>query len=219
MLFTDKVLFIHVPKTAGMSITRFMIDNMRGDVTISIPRGHSPGDPRIREIVGIRHERLHEAQTLLATLGRKLSDFELILSVMRNPYDLEVSYYFQKRKPLAWERGRAKELAMTGNFLEFVRRAPFNGRLPVRIEEWYQIDGKAPPNLRALRFENIERELCEAVGPLMPIEHKLGVRNAADHAPFREFLSPEVEEAIYRKYQWLFDSGFYPRELTGQLPE
>jgi hypothetical protein len=218
MVFNDKVLFIHVPKTGGIAVTRFLIDNTRGDVTISVPPGHPSAGPKVKEIVGTRHERLHEAAALLATLGRKLEDFETIVSIVRNPYDLEVSYFHQKQKSKPWERGRAKDLAMAGDFLEFARRAPFNSRLPVHIEDWYEIDGVAPGNLRVLRFENIEQELYAAVGPTIPVSRKLQKLNVSNRPPYSEFLSPAVEEAIYRKYQWVFDRGFYLREFTARSP-
>ena len=216
MVFNDKVLFIHVPKTGGIAVTRFLIDNTRGDVTISVPPGHPSAGPKVKEIAGTRHERLHEAAALLATLGRKLEDFETIVSIVRNPYDLEVSYFHQKQKAKPWERGRAKDFATAGDFLEFVRHAPFNSRLPVHIEDWYEIDGAAPGNLRVLRFENIEQELYAAVSPTIPITRKLQKLNVSDRPSYGEFLNPAVEEAIYRKYQWVFDRGFYPRELTAQ---
>ncbi len=218
MVFNDKVLFIHVPKTGGIAVARFLIDNTRGDVTISVPPGHPSAGPKVKEIAGTRHERLHEAASLLATLGRKLEEFETIVSVMRNPYDLEVSYFHQTQKSKPWERGRAKERAMAGDFLEFARRAPFDSRLPVHIEGWYEIGGTTPGNLRILRFENLEQELYAAVGPTIPVSRKLQKLNVSDRPPYNEFLSPAVEEAIYRRYQWIFDRGFYSREITAQLP-
>jgi len=218
MVFNDKVLFIHVPKTGGIAVARFLIDNTRGDVTISVPPGHPSAGPKVKEIAGTRHERLHEAASLLATLGRRLADFETIISIMRNPYDLEVSYFHQTQKSKPWERGRAKERAMAGDFLEFARRAPFDSRLPVHIEGWYEIGGTTPGNLRILRFENLEQELYAAVGPTIPVSRKLQKLNVSDRPPYNEFLSPAVEEAIYRRYQWIFDRGFYSREITAQLP-
>lgn len=213
MLFTDRILFIHVPKTAGMSVTQFLIDNAPG-ATLSVPKGHAPAQLDVREIEGLRHERLHEASAILATSGRKLSDFEIILAVIRNPYDLEVSFYYQKRKSQPWIRGRAKELAM-GSFLEFARHAPLGKRPPTRIEDYYELDGAAPANLRILRYENLERELYDAVRPILPITHSLGRYNAEPHPPYRDFHTPDVEEAIYRKYRWAFDSGYYAREFVG----
>jgi hypothetical protein len=36
--------------------------------------------------------------------------------------------------------------------------------------------------------------------------------NTTKHDAYREYLSHESEEAIYSKYRWLFDKGFYQRE-------
>ena len=41
MLVCDDVLFIHVPKTGGMSATRFLIDNVPGKKLLTAPDGNA----------------------------------------------------------------------------------------------------------------------------------------------------------------------------------
>jgi hypothetical protein len=211
MLFSDRYLFIHAPKTAGMSVTKFLMDNTPDPVTLTVPPGHAASSPKLTVIAGKRHERLSEAVEMLATLGRKLEDFETIISIMRNPYDLEVSYYHYKRLGHPWDKGKAQDLALAGDFAEFARKAPYNGRNPARIEDWYEIDGKQPANLQILRFENLETELNDLVGRMHPVARKLEKKNFTKHAPFMSYVTSEAERAIFRKYRWIFDNNFYPR--------
>jgi hypothetical protein len=211
MLFDDRFLFLHTPKTGGMSVTRFLIDNAPGRFTLSVPP-HVKPPAGATVIAGTRHERLRQAASRLAALGRKLDDFDAVVAIMRNPYDIEVSHYFYKQLGHPWDRGRAQDLALARDFLAFAREAPFYGNLPARIEDWYELDGKMPENLRIIRFENLREELYDFVRGLCPISQELRNLNRTRHAPYLSFLNPESEEAIYCKYRWLFDRGFYGRE-------
>lgn len=213
MLFDDRLLFIHTPKCAGMSATRFLIENVPHGLTLTVPAGHAPSDSNVTVIEGRRHETLIQAKVALASLNRRIEDFELIISVVRNPYDLEVSYYHYKRLGHAWDVGKAQRLAMAGDFTRFAMKAPFYGRLPARIEEWFELDGIIPPNLKIARFESLERDLCSLVGELYPIKRQLRKENTTVHNHYRDYLSLEAEEAIYRKYKWLFDRNYYQREV------
>jgi len=241
MLFSEKLLFIHVPKTAGMSVEKFLIDNIQEGVTVTDGRG--PANPSIRlpafvtfklgvkrivagaaawnrpsvnTVDGSRHVRLRDAQKILAPFGRQLSDFHLIIAVVRNPYDLEVSRYHFLRLGFHGVKGLAQnveqEIAMAGDFERFAADAPYHGRLPAGIENWYELDGKMPENLRIIRFETLEADLRHAVGQLYPISAGLRRLNATAHAPYQSFLTRKSEEGIYRKYRWLFDRQFYRRE-------
>jgi hypothetical protein len=121
MLFNDKVLFLHVPKAAGTSVTSLLIHNLAGPITITEPAKPLSRQvpirtqatlafkrlrhelsllfrPRLRRIAGTRHENLAQASEALARLGRKLDDFEMVLAIIRNPYDLEVSRFHYLRR-------------------------------------------------------------------------------------------------------------------------
>jgi len=239
VLFDDKLLFVHVPKTAGMSIRKFLIDNIPGKVTLveeqdrlhpSMPvavrvklsvrkllkAGGLLMPPSVTVIEGNPHCRLFQAREWLGKRGRRLEDFCAILAVVRNPYDLEVSRYHFLRK--GWHgvqglaRGAEQRIALEGDFEKFALNAPYHGRLPARIEDWYEIGGDMPNNLRIVRFEHLEEDLRRVVGEFYPITAKVPRLNATDHEPYASYLSLRSEEAIYRKYRWLFDRQFYPRQ-------
>lgn len=242
MLFNDKLLFLHVPKAAGTSVTSFLIRNLRGPVTITEPAYGAErlldlstaarlrlglrrlrrqlgllARPSLAVVAGSRHENLREARALLDRMGRRLGGFEMILAIIRNPYDLEVSrFHFFRRghfgiKGLAGER--AEELALAGDFAEFAKQAPYHGCLPGRMEDWFEIEGRIPQNLHVLRFENIEQDLNALISSISPLRSPLPKLNATVHAPYTCYLTPEIEDAIYRKFRWPFDRGYYRREI------
>jgi hypothetical protein len=241
MLFNDKLLFLHVPKAAGTSVTSFLIGNLPGRVMLTEPTDRLEVSdrvprtarlklglrrlrrqlgllkrPSLKVIEGTRHETLREASETLRRLGRRLEDFEAILAVIRNPYDLEVSrFHFFRHGHLGvagLAHEYAEELALAGDFATFAHRAAYHGRLPGRIEDWFEIDGQVPDNMRILRFENLAEGLGAALAALSPIASPLPKLNASRHPSYTTYLTPEIEEAIYQKYRWPFDRGFYQRE-------
>lgn len=240
MLFSDSLVFVHVPKTAGESIVRYLIHHLPGQKTLVDEPDWPPvpGLPRFVRarlrlkallkrsglwsprsvclVAGKRHARLFEIRDMAEARGRLLEEFPVILAVIRNPYDLEVSRYHYLRRGrhgvAGVTRGREQTIAMEHGFETFAARAPFHGRLPARMEEWYTLDGSIPSNLRIVRFENLEADLDRAIGELCRVAGRLPRLNATPHAPYAKYLSPATEEAIYQKYRWLFDRGFYRRE-------
>jgi hypothetical protein len=233
MFFDDRLLFLHVPKAAGMSITQWLVEHAKPGAVVTGPpstapqtmlgrvrrsaktalqaMGLRPGG-RARRVEGRRHATLTEAREDLAAFGRRLEDFERIVAVMRNPYHLEISYYNHLRSGRAVTRsGPAFSLAQAGDFAGFAERAPFFGRLPARIEDWYAIDGNIPANLAMVRFEHLAAEIGAALG--MADRVSLPTLNASGQAPGRNFLTAQSEAAVYRKFRWLFDRGFYRREI------
>ena len=240
MLFGSKILFLHAPRTAGNSITRFLIDNVPERLTLLVPssvpdrsiavprvvRAKSvlksflmgfPGATRVDLVAGARHERLTQAAAALARFNRRLEEFECIISVMRNPYDLEVSrYHFLRKGYLGVKNlsvGLAQDIALEGDFTRFAESAPYFGRLPSRFEDWFELNGRIPDNLFPLRFETLEPELERIVGQFYRIGRGLRRLGASRHEHYRHYLTPAAEAAIHGKFRWLFDRGFYSREV------
>jgi hypothetical protein len=78
----------------------------------------------------------------------------------------------------------------------------------------FEIEGRMPANLRILRFETLEQDLHRALEPFCRKLYPLPHLNSSVYEPYARFLSPEIEDVICRKYRWVFDRGYYPRELN-----
>lgn len=224
MLISEHALFLHVPKTGGRSVSDYLVNNLRGSIEES--HGYKASLEEVRQFAfddvaeraslfrGRRHEDMQEAIDVLAERGRQLSDFELVLAVVRNPYDLEVSHYEHLRKPSVIERRGLRspsvQAAATGDFGHFVDHAPFFGCLPAQMERYYTLRGQVPGNLRLVRFESLADTLPALIAPFSLARAELPHINASERRPYADYLTPEIEQAIFEKYKYLFE--FYPRE-------
>jgi hypothetical protein len=76
--YNDYVLFIHIPKTGGWSVKNYMREHL--------PDVLMPDDPRSKLPIG--HVRLQDIERFT---GRSPDSFALILAVLRNPYEQQIS--------------------------------------------------------------------------------------------------------------------------------
>ena len=244
MIFNDEVAFLHVPKMGGMSVTRYLLNNLAGEIHLVVPESafdHARAGiefadvaPRLHLHAGIRHENMSQAAALLATLGVRMDAFRTVMAVIRNPYTLEQSYFQHLRKASTGKFRLARggrpqldmQLAQGGDFRAFCQRAPFYGHLPSRIERYYTLDGRATPaNLQVLRFEQLQEDLARALQGRTLGRSELRHLNAStrgtpkDDAVDMRF-DAGAEEAVFRKFEFLFN--FYPRasspEWAGRTP-
>ena len=207
-----------------MSITDYLLQNLKGPITLYVsdysfglvPKTLKFKDirPRLSHIDGNRHAHLPEVAHVLATRGRPLSSFKVIFAAIRNPYDLEVSHFhrMKSRTELGLPgKSKARQIVAGGDFELFAEEAPYYGFLPSNIERYYSIDGETPPNMRLIRFENLNDEVERLIEPHSYGRAQMGHRNKSErNSDFRTYFTPRSEQAIYAKYRFLFD--FYDRE-------
>jgi hypothetical protein len=94
MIYSKDILFLHVPKAAGVSATRFLLDTLPKPVHHVARFPHKrKSDEGIVHVPGAAHQTLPEARALLAARGIDIADLSLILAIVRNPYDIFVSHY------------------------------------------------------------------------------------------------------------------------------
>ncbi len=217
MIFNRDILFIHVPKTGGMAITTKLLEVLPRPIHYAVPKGHEGKiqDSNIIVTVGDRHGNLQEAREWVETFERNLNSFKKILVAVRNPYDMEVSRYFYLRLGHSWDKGQAQKIALEGNFEKFAVESLYFGRKLSLIEKYFVLNDKIPANLSILRFENLELDLKTALSEVgVEFGANLPIVNQTKRGHYKDYLTPKAEKAIYHRYQWIFDHGFYEREYV-----
>jgi hypothetical protein len=213
MIFCKDLLFIHIPKTAGISIGHYFLEILPRPLYYSLPQ--SEPQPPFEDVTffpGIRHETLGEARKIIKEYGFELRKFPVILAVIRNPYSLEVSRFAYLQHNYPWDRGKNQDLALTGSFETFARESHHHRGPNKPIESYLLVDGKLPANLRTIKCEDLPQALSEVLEEIgVKTSTALPWKNKSKHDDYRTYYTPAAEEAVFKKYQWLFDQGYYER--------
>lgn len=219
MLFSKNMLFLHVPKTAGMALAEYFVRTLPRPIYRTDPHPEtSTGEPGVTIIPGGRHQTLAEAALVVRSYGFELPDFPVILVVLRNPYDLEVSrysYYFGLPHwfhPLTEWTAHNWRLARRETFEKFALYAVWGFAPEQKVENYYRLNETPLPNLRFVRFEHLNEELpdilrdvgIEPVGSIPQI-------NVSPRGDWTSYYTRAAEQAVYERFKWIFDNGYYER--------
>jgi hypothetical protein len=180
-----RAIFVHVPKTAGMSVSEMF--GMRRPADYHAPAcAYRAADPAF------------------FTAAFKFA-------VVRNPWDRLVSafHYSLFTSPFAQERAwGARHLAPFDDFGQFVRalrarsfRALVFQRLIFMPQSYFVCDlaGRVQVN-EAIPFEDLGRRLAETAAHLGVALTPARV-NASDHAPYASYYTEETQDIVGRLYR------------------
>lgn len=215
MLLTENVLYIHVPKTGGMALTSHLMTLLPGRKLYTAPEPHPEwhaGAPEgeVEFVLGSRHETLDEAQVVLADLGYDVSQFSVAIAGTRNPYALEVSRYAYLQAGHSVDAGAEQDLAMNSDFASFTARS--DRSLSAPIHRYYTLGGQIPANLRVIRLEQLDDDLRRVMTELgIAASGEIIKDNESVHDDYRTYYNPAAEAAVYERYRWIFDQGWYER--------
>ncbi len=211
MIWNNEILFVHVPKTAGMSMTDLLTEYLKRPVFNTGPFDKQTVENGVTNLPGRRHETLPDAASFFSNKNMCLEDFEKIFAVMRNPYDLELSRYTYLRKNLPQDRGKAQDIAMANDFKDYLKVAPFFGMNPPRLDLYYQLNGSLPSNLVVLKFERLRDDIHTYLKPYLEGDYELPHHNVSKHQDYLEVYDIEMEQLCFDRNRWFFEKGFYSR--------
>ncbi len=217
MVFNKDVLFIHLGKTGGMSVTDYLCNTLEPPVYHVVQASEFNTSFTIFNEIIIpwkRHANLVETANFLKERAIELSDFKVVFIIVRNPLDLDLSYYKHLNTPLfvkslAGNPANQKLLEIaSGEYEKFAKETfvHYNGSLC----DFFEIKGKMPENLQILRFEDLAEAVPKLVKPfavkemLFPHHNKsVEIKNQSDK------LSDEALISIRDKYHYIW-KNFYP---------
>lgn len=214
MIFNQEVLFLHVPKTAGKSITQSLGATLARPLWAYVPVGTERNLRELPDVEGIHferssgHEGVSKAFQTMTELGLKPRQVRMIMFVIRRPYDLMVSNYHFMREQYENNIGRENfELAQQLEFPEWVERVKF-----ADMSRFFLVHQREQPKqLRVLRYERLADDYAEAMASIGYHPEPLPHLNASTHPDADELITPAAEQAIYEKFRYLFDNGYYER--------
>jgi len=147
-------IYIHIPKTAGNSITACLQNYSADEIVWRPSSGHiknedgKQGLDVINKSLGgdLRMQKHAKVNDYAQNLGQQISKFKIVVSV-RNPYDRIISYTaFSKQEPLPERRLELGELCFPEPMINYVKAKNFM------------------PDLKIIRYENLEDDYNKICG-------------------------------------------------------
>ena len=221
MLWCDDFCFVHYPKTAGKTLTRFFVKAWPHPIAGYVSRGQLDeladcGLEKTGIVVGRGHENLADSERIIAEAGGDIRRMKGIFCAIRNPYDLMVSNYHFMRKEYRWKANRERPnfvIAHENGFADFCEKVSVSSP-----RGWMELDGAQPENLQIIRFETLNADMlayAEKFGYAAPtIDHL----NASTRAHYGEYVCERSERAIAEKLAYFFEQGYYERERFPAKP-
>lgn len=198
-----KFLFVHIAKTGGTSI-RAALRKYKWPGPYRVPLFVcSMLDQATRHRMGIKFPRHAKAIAAKEMLPDELYDELFKFTVVRNPFDLQVSSYYHMQKEKAW--------AMEGidSFDQFIRRKfdpergpiePFDISSQLMSDYVVDLHGVQIVDFIA-KYENLQRDfetICRHIGvPAPQLPH---LRRAESRNGYREYYTPELRGIVERHY-------------------
>ncbi len=183
-------IFVHIPKTAGNSITTAL--------------GSLPGGSDVRSPMIAKHAKALEIRALL---GAEMWRTYFTFSFVRNPWDLMVSSYhwwLQKAPTIPYHRRRAERVRRLGSFDAFLHSPYGANRInerPGNLFDWLSDSHGAILVDYVGRVETIAddwRHISERIGaPLPPLPHV----NKSVRTDYREYYTPHTKDMIATRFR------------------
>lgn len=193
--------FLHVPKTAGKSISAYIMRNDNSNGKTLHPSSHAT---------------VKEMQSLNVNLGTTFA-------VFRNPYARAVSLYkylyeddlkkvlktsmpyFQHKPDTAWHDTVMKEHGSNLSFLSFCKKLPW---LPLGIEQHHYL-----PVDKRLKIETLDKDF-KFIQKLLGAKEPLYKFNCTNNKPWRSYYTSASKKIIYQTYKKDFKLLGYSKDIN-----
>jgi hypothetical protein len=207
---TYKFIFLHVPKTAGTSITSYL-SSFTGWNDIEL--GGTAYGEQIQEIFG-RRFKLHKhstAQQIRQIIGEGVWGEYFRFAVVRHPLDRLVSAYHFYRK---WDHPSAHPVREFAAFREFVLSDYFaqdrkNTTRPTGSQAAFLRIGDQIAIDKVCRFESLADDMAAVATRLGLTPPQLPQLNATERLGYEAYYSQEIVDLVAQIYRDDFDEFRY----------
>jgi hypothetical protein len=217
-------LFVHIAKTGGTSIRQALKKRSRGDPYRLAQQACSRLSALAKHRIGVKFPRHAKVIAAMEMLPKDVFEGLFTFSIVRNPWDLQVSSYHHVR------RERPHLIAHVPDFDSFIE-----WKFSDRRTYHYILDTSTAPQRSSLvdldgnlavdyigRFETLSRDfrhICERIGftPPFSLPHKRKARVRKDYRFYYSDRSAQFIAERFRPDIEAFGYGFDPpREEEGR---
>lgn len=194
-----RFIFIHIPKTAGSSITQVLSPHSRQPTDYWMNRLLARCGVRTNLLAPPRHRwfRRHTtARRLRPWLPAAVYDSYFKFAFVRNPWDWLVSYYhFVLERPRHRRHGQIRQL---GSFAEFLR---YECSRRTFLQSRFVTDARGRLIVDYVgRFEHLEADfqrICDRAG----LDATLVRRNQSRHQDYRDYYDRRTIDLVAQGYR------------------
>ncbi len=217
IVFNDRVLFVHNPKTAGTSLLAYLQSTLPQPVYLA----------GVHEL-GTHHPALSTALGYACGVTGQCH-FDVVISVIRNPFNREISMYRYFREVLANSPGLESDLPDSAmrRRVRLASELEFNDYLQMLWDEEGTVDiwrsrcfyemaeGTRLDGLKVLRFEALSDDLARTLGKC---KGSLPHLNASKYSAYH--FDAQSIQIVQSSYDWVFKGGWYaPEDYPGHFAE
>jgi hypothetical protein len=182
-----KFIFIHIPKTSGNSLSLFLKDLINNSITCSKGNGNGEGIKVYCEKtkLDIKHQPINYYKNLY---GKNINNY-FKFTIVRNPYDRILSFYF-------WKKGEKNQVFNRKEFINFVNKK--NSLQSIHQHQY--IDN----SFHIIHFENLIDELKNIVCFKDQVDFSnYPTLNASSNSKknYNEILDKELKNLVYNKFK------------------
>jgi len=216
--YNDDVLFIHIPKAGGTSVKRYMLDHLPGVKCFDPKRKESAEETGFP----VGHIRLADVQGFT---GRPVDSWRLIVAVVRNPYEQQLSqwefwrgrYARGSRHPFEVTAATYADLTLWlrdpgSDFTQWYLRQPWSDGVDNSTDGfrfWLDVDGQIPPNVQISTKETMGDDIPRLMMPSNsspPVVPQLNLGYPRRDAI--AYYTPEGARIVEDRYKWAFSSMY-----------
>jgi|688.fasta_scaffold200496_1 hypothetical protein len=212
----DRLIMIHVPKTAGTSQIKALRRNKYREDRL-LPK-YSLQNFR-RKLQGIRFPAsVHgTAKQHKEVIGERAWEDTFSFAFVRNPWDLMVSNYFwwlqiasnSKHDRLSKQ---AEEISCLGGFEEFLNSV-YGSEMIVdhygSMADWIVDDNDQIIVKFVGKFENLEND-WHHIGKIINLrDTKLFHHNNSKHHSYQDYYNPQTKKLIENRFEWIIEQFEY----------
>lgn len=213
-MFSEKFLFLHYPKTAGKTLSRYFVQAWNGRLECFFSKGQlNEVKDVVRDNIHIHlargHENFSQSLALFENANFKNKQPEVVFVCTRNPYDLAVSsYFFHRERASYYPENEIFQLAATESLHGYWEKVT-----PPNPRNWYRCSQFKDGRIEVIRFESMAEDL-ERLSSKYGFKHtSIDHLNPSNRKPYKFYLDKDLESMIFTKLRFFFEEGFYSREI------